>query len=90
MSNPKTRDKKIRTIEQLKQLAKKNNGLNYFILLNGCLRSSKHINYYHDDNIFYALNLVDDSEQELTEAQLLDSDYTNIGQALKNGCLFMD
>ena len=84
----KTKDKRIRTIEQLKELAK--NGLDCFILLNGGLRSSKHISYHPDDNSFYVLNLIDDSEQELTESQILDSAYTNIGEAMKKGALIMD
>ena len=84
----KTKDKRIRTIEQLKELAK--NGLDCFILLNGGLRSSKHISYHPDDNSFYVLNLIDDSEQELTESQILDSAYTNIGEAMKKGALIKD
>ncbi|MHC4759160.1 MAG: hypothetical protein ACYTE8_10930 [Planctomycetota bacterium] len=84
----KTKDKRIRTIEQLKELAK--NGMDCFILLNGGLRSSKHIRYYPDDNSFYVLNLIDDSEQELTESQILDSAYTNIGEAMEKGALIMD
>ena len=88
MVKQQTEDKRIRMIEQLKKLAK--NGLDCFILLNGGLRSSKHIRYYPDDNSFYVLNLIDDSEQELTEAQILDSSYTNIGEAMKKGALIMD
>jgi len=81
-------DKRIKTIEQLKELAK--NGMDCFILLNGGLKSSKHIRYYPDDNSFYVLNLIDESEQELTEAQILDSSYTNIGEAMRKGALIMD
>ena len=88
MSKQETKDRRIKTIEQLKELAKK--GLDCFILLNGGLRSSKHIRYYPDDNSFYVLNLIDDSEQELTEAQILDSSYTNISEAMKKGALIMD
>ena len=88
MSKQKTKDRRIKTIEQLKELAK--NGLDCFILLNGGLRSSKHIRYYSDDNSFYVLNLIDDSEQELTESQILDSAYSNIGEAMKKGALIMD
>ena len=88
MTKLKTKDRRIRTIEQLKELAK--NGLDCFILLNVGLRSSKHIRYYPDDNSFYVLNLIDDSEQELTESQLLDSAYTNIGEAMSKGALIMD
>jgi len=88
MTKQKTKDRRIRKIEQLKELAK--DGLDCFILLNGGLRSSKHIRYYSDDNSFYVLNLIDDSEQELTESQILDSAYSNIGEAMKKGSLIMD
>ncbi len=90
MTKQETKDKRIRTIEQLKELAKRESGLDCFILLNGGLRSSKHIRYYPDDNSFYVLNLIDDSEQELTEAQILDSAYSNIGEAIEKGALIMD
>ena len=83
-------DRRIKTIEQLKELAKNENGLDCFILLNGGLRSSKHIRYYPDDNSFYVFNLIDDSEQELTEAQILDGGYSNIGEAMKKGALIKD
>ena len=90
MAKQKTKDKRIKTIEQLKELAKREMGLDCFILLNGGLRSSKHIRYYPDDNSFFVLNLIDDSEQELTESQILDSAYSNIGEAIKKGALIMD
>ncbi len=89
MSKQENKDRRITTIEQLKELAK-DNGLDCFILLNGNLRSSKHIRYYPDDNSFYVLNLIDDSEQELTESQILDSSYSNIGEAMEKGALIMD
>ena len=88
MTKQKTKDRRIRKIEQLKELAK--DGLDCFILLNGGLRSSKYIRYCPDDNSFYVLNLIDDSEQELTESQILDSEYTNIGEAMKKGALIRD
>ena len=88
MTNQKTKDRRVNSIEQLKELAK--NGLECFILLNGGLRSSKYIRFHPDDNSFYVLNLIDDSEQELTESQILDSAYTNIGEAMKKGALIMD
>ncbi|MFC1675529.1 hypothetical protein ACFL3G_00525 [Planctomycetota bacterium] len=88
MTKQETKDRRIKTIAQLKKLAE--NGLDCFIMLNGGLRSSKHIRYYPDDKSFYVLNLIDDSEQELTEAQILDSSYTNIGEAMRKGALIMD
>ena len=89
MVKQQTKDKRVRTIEQLKELAK-DDGLDCYILLNGNLRSSKHIRYYPDDNSFYVLNLIDDSEQELTESQILDGAYSNIGEAMKKGSLIKD
>jgi uncharacterized protein YaaR (DUF327 family) len=88
MINQKTTDRRIRNIGQLKELAKK--GLECFILLNGGLRSSKYISYNPDGNKFYVFNYIDDSEQELTESQLLDSEYTNIAEAMEKGALIVD
>ena len=88
MTKQKTTDRRIRTIEQLKELAKK--GLECFILLNGGLRSSKYISYNPDGNKFYVFNYIDDSEQELNESQLLNSEYTNIAEAMEKGALIID
>ena len=90
MTNQEIKDKRIKKISQLKELAKADDGLDCYILLNGCLRSSKHIRYYPDDNSFFVLNLIDDSEQELTESQILDGAYSNIGEAMEKGCLIVD
>ena len=89
MAKQEIKDKRITTIQQLKELAK-DDGLNCSILLNGNLRSSKYIRYYPDDNSFYVFNLIDDSEQELTESQILDSAYSNIGEAMEKGALIKD
>jgi hypothetical protein len=89
MAKQENKDRRITTIQQLKELAK-DDGLDCYILLNGNLRSSKHIRYYPDDNSFYVLNLIDDSEQELTESQILDGAYSNIGEAMKKGSLIKD
>ena len=85
----KTKDRRIRTIAQLKELTTKG-GMECFILLNGGLRSSKYIRYRPEDNSFYVLNLIDDSEQELTESQIFDGTYTNIGEAMEKGALIRD
>ena len=89
MAKQETEDKRIRTIGQLKELSK-DEGLNCCILLNGCMRSSKYIRYYPEDNSFYVFNFIDDSEQELTESQILDSAYSNIGEAMEKGALIKD
>lgn len=90
VANQKNKDKRIKTIEQLKELAKDEKGLDCHIQFNGGLRSSKHVRYYPDDNSFYILNSIDDSEQELSESQIFDSTYSNIGKAIKKGVLIMD
>ncbi len=88
MTKQEIKDRRIRTIDQLKELAK--NGLDCFIRLNGNMRSSKHIRYYPDDKTFFVLNLIDDSEQELTKSQIRDSAYSNIGEAMKKGALIVN
>ena len=88
MTKAKTEDRRIRTIAQLKKLAEK--GLECFILLNGGLRSSKYISYDRDRNSFYILHYIDGSDETLTEAQILDSDYCNIREAMEKGALIMD
>jgi len=90
MKKQKNKSKQIKTIEQLKHLASRVSGLDCYILLNYGLKSSKFIRFFPDDNSFFVWNLIDDSEQELTESQILDSAYTNIGEALKKGSLIMD
>lgn len=88
MTQQDIKNRRIDSIEQLKVLAKE--GLDCFILLCGGLRSSKYIRYDLQDDRFYVLNLIDGSEQKLTESQLLDSAWTHIGQAITQGALFAD
>ena len=90
MAKQETKNKQIITIEQLKELAKAEGGMDCYILLNGGLRSSRHIKYCPDDNSFLVLNLSDESEEELTESQILDSECSNIGKAMEKGCLIKD
>lgn len=82
--------KKITSIEQLKKEANEENDAEFFILLVGNLRSSKRIIWDEEEGRFFVLNLIDDTEQELTEAQLMDREYTNIGFAISRGALFKD
>jgi len=79
---------KIESIEQLKEKAV--TGCDCFILLKGNLRSSKHIWYDKDSGHFEIFNMIDDTEQILNESELMDSDCTNIGLAIKNGVLYED
>ena len=88
MVKQKPKDRRIRTIAQLKKLAEE--GMECFTLLNGGLRSSKFIRYNPDDNSFYVFNYIDDSEDVLTEAQILDKSFGNIAKAIEKGALIMD
>ena len=80
--------KKIESIRELKTLAK--NGCDCFILLNGNLRSSKHVWFDEEGKQFEVINMIDGSEQCLSEKQIMDKGYTNIGAAIKKGALFLD
>lgn len=77
-------------MEQLKIEAKDQEDVEFFILLRGYLRSSKRIVWEEDEKKFFIINFIDDSKQELTEAQLMDKAYTNIGYAMTKGALFKD
>ncbi|MEI7639503.1 MAG: hypothetical protein WCJ37_19465, partial [Syntrophus sp. (in: bacteria)] len=60
--------KKITSMEQLKKESKDQWDGEFFILLNGNLRSSKRIVWEEEEKQFFITNFIDDSEQELTEA----------------------
>lgn len=77
---------KILNMDQLK--AESKNGLDCFILLNGGLKSSKHIWYDVESNQFEVINFIDDTEVCLTEAELYTK--SNIGEAIKKGALIKD
>lgn len=66
--------KQIISIDELKQIAEydeRKSWAEFFIVLNGFMRSSKRIVYYPDTNTFDVHNEIDDSYQEdLTEEQL--------------------
>ncbi len=77
----------IKTLNELKTLAQRECGVDCYITLNFGAKSSKHISYDVGGKKFFILNLIDDSEDELTEEQIMDKDYTLIGEAIKKGSL---
>ena len=89
--NTTEKAQKIETIEQLRELARENL-VECFIVLTGGLRSSKRLMYFprNGEWMWYVWNLVDDTEQVLTEEQLLSDDYGNIGKALRTGNLYLN
>ena len=78
----------IDSIEKLKELSKC--GLECHIRLKGGFKSSKHIYYNETKKKFEITNYIDDTEQSLTEKQLMDSNYKNIGIALQFNELIKD
>lgn len=81
--------KKVKTIEHLKELIKQGKR-EYSIVLNGGIKSSKYIGYGQKQKRFYIFNYVDDSEQVLTEKQIMNPKITNIGKAIKLGALIYE
>jgi hypothetical protein len=79
---------KIASLKQLKQESK--DGAEFFILLRFNLRSTKWIEWDAKNRVFDVINLIDDSEQTLTEKQLMDRGWTNIGHAINSGWLYKD
>ena len=83
---------KITNTAQLRESIKQGN-TEYFILLNGNIRSSKDIFLDENDTSnsqkFLITNCIDDSEQDLTEEELYDTTKSNIGEAIKNDCFYM-
>lgn len=76
----------VNSIDQLKKLAV--DGADFYIALNGGLRSSKSITYVPENNTFEIINEIDFYFDMLTEEQLFDRNFTNIGYALENNALF--
>lgn len=82
--------KLVLSITELKQIAEydeRKSWAEFFISLNGFMRSSKRIVYYPDTNTFDVHNEIDDSYQEdLTEEQLKFE--TVIVEAIEKKALF--
>jgi hypothetical protein len=82
--------RKIMSLEELKKEAiynERKGMAEFFIMLNGGLRSSKRIAYYSETSTFDVHNEIDDSYQEdLTEKELLSD--THIGVAIERGALY--
>jgi uncharacterized protein YaaR (DUF327 family) len=77
----------VKSISALKKSIS-NGAHDFYIQLNYGLRSSKYLDYSPVTKKFYVTNEIDDTEQELTEQQLMDRTYTNIGYALQHGALY--
>lgn len=78
----------VKDIKELKELAKY--GAEFYILLKGGIKSSKRIVWDEGIKKFYIANYIDDSDITLSEKQLSDKNYTNIGEALKKHSLIFE
>ena len=75
-------------MQQLKRESK--DGAEFFIRLRFNLRSTKWIEWDKQNKVFNVINFIDGSEQILTEKQLADKEFSNIGHAITNGWLYKD
>jgi hypothetical protein len=79
----------IKDMDDLKKLAGKEEGCDCFILLNYNLMSRKQIQYNEGaKKPFFVLNLIDGTEQNLTEKEL--GTKSNIAEALSKKALILE
>lgn len=76
----------VESIDKLKKLSV--DGGDFYIRLNGGLRSSKMITYLPESNTFEIYNEIDDTFQSINESDIFNRDITNIGHALENNALY--
>lgn len=86
LSNKRENSFLVKDLENLKCLAEEGN--DFYIQLNFGLRSSKHIQYDKERDLWYILNLIDDTEQALHTEELMKG--TNLIEALQKGALYLD
>lgn len=79
---------KVSSVEELKRLAAVEDGKEFFILLNGNVRSVKRIEWDPQSQSFCVLNQIDDTHQDLTEQELASE--TNIVKAMLKGAFFLE
>ena len=56
----------------------------------GVVEAANGLNGIVGKKIFFIINLIDGTEQKLTENQMMDRDRTNIGFAMTKGALYKD
>jgi len=79
----------ITNLDTLKNYASRDGGFDFYMTLMGGTKSCKHISYDKDEGIFYVLNEIDSSEEKLTEEQIMDDAYTNIGKGIRKKFLYI-
>ena len=76
----------VKSVEELKKLAKVEDGVEFFILLRYGIRSSKRIEWDEPSQSFCILNEIDGTHLDLTEEELATE--TNIIKAIEKGAFF--
>lgn len=79
----------IKSLQHLINKIKDKNYEFFIILAGGYIKSSKDIDYDIDEKQFYITNEIDDTYQILTHTEMFNNKITNIGKAIKLGCLYM-
>ena len=84
-------DKRIRSLEELKEYCKQDDNKcisesEVYILLNGMLRSSKYIQHY-EDNSWWIEHQISDTEIEYKNDKEFKENEPMIFEAMEKGCL---
>ena len=88
MAKTNTTQIKVNSLDELKKMLSDGRTKEFFILLNFGIRSSKSISYNKATDTFYILNEIDNSDQTLNSKQIMNKDYTMIGEAIKLGVFY--
>lgn len=77
---------KVESVAHLREMVQAGHH-DYFIALNFGMRSSKTVDV-DEDGKFYIVNEIDDTEDVLTEEDLMDERMTNVGKAIILGAFY--
>lgn len=78
---------RVKSLDELKQICD-GRMRDFFIQLNFGIRSTKAISYDSSTDKFYIVNIIDDSEQELSSKEIMDENNSNIGKAIELGAFY--
>lgn len=78
---------RVKSLDELKQICD-GRMRDFFIQLNFGIRSTKSISYDRSTDKFYIVNIIDDSEQELSSKEIMDENNSYIGKAIELGAFY--
>ena len=79
----------VENIEHLKTLAK-GKTRKFHIRLIGWIKSVKRIKYHAKADSFFVLSEIDNSTQLLRPSQMMDREFTNIGEAIRKKAFYLN